>query len=192
MAAHPVDHGVALDRVLRVVDIVAAEPAIDDKAVVARLVSEGVGPVDAELLIRFVPSAMSFGLLKQLGVATFPSTYLLRAESGRWVERPLAAEHYFTAAIQLGFDIVTHGYTERVGREAFQAIILRSAELGAANDALKSGNEGGLAGATLDPPTLLGITAEQVTASRPAAPRPWWRFWERGSDSDSGLGAESR
>ncbi len=127
-APYPPEHDVALGRVLRVVDIIAAEPTIDDDAVVARLVGEGVGPVDAELLVRFVPCAMSFGMLKKLGVANFPSTYLLRAESGRWVEQPLAAEHYFTAALQLGFDIVTHGYTERVGREAFQTVTLRSAD----------------------------------------------------------------
>jgi hypothetical protein len=160
-----------------VVDIIAAEPTIDDDAVVARLVGEGVGPVDAELLVRFVPCAMSFGMLKKLGVANFPSTYLLRAESGRWVEQPLAAEHYFTAALQLGFDIVTHGYTERVGREAFQTVTLRSAEMDAANKALESGGEGGLTGATIGTPALLGITLEQVASSRPSAQRPWWRFW---------------
>ncbi len=176
-APYPPDHEVALGRVLRVVDIIAAEPTIDDDAVVAALVAEGVGPVDAELLVRFVPCAMSFGLLKQLGVAKFPSTYLLRAESGRWVERPLAAEHYFTAALQLGFDIVTRGYTERVGREAFQTVTLRSAEMDAANKALEAGGEGGLTGGTIGPPALIGITPEQVAASRPADPRPWWWFW---------------
>ena len=176
-APYPPDHAVALGRVLRVVDIIAAEPEIDDDVVVARLIGDGVGTVDAELLVRFVPSAMSFGLLRQLGVAKFPSVYLLRTASGRWVEFSLATEHYFTSALQLGHDIVTQGYTERVGREAFQAVTLRSAEMDAANKALFAGSE--LAGSTVGPPTLLGITPDEDVASRPGygPRRPWWRFW---------------
>ena len=175
----PSDHNLAMNRVLCVVDIIASEPTIDDNAVVSRLVSEGVETVDAELLIRFVPCAMAFGLLKQCGVAKFPSTYSLRTSAGRWVELPLVGEHYFTAALQLGFEIVTQGYTGRVSREVFQAVVTRSAEMNAANKAIESEGRSALAGATIGPPALIGITPEQVAASRPQHnfKRPWWRFW---------------
>jgi hypothetical protein len=166
-SAYPVSHNEALQRVMRVIDLIAARPDIADKDVVAALVREGVGEVDAELLIRFVPCAMSFALLKLMGLSKFPSTFQVQDNSGQWVEMPLAAEHYFSAALSVGYDVTTRGYTERVSRETFQALILRSAEMNAVNQFFEAGGTADeLAGSTLGPPTLIGITIEQIAASR--------------------------
>jgi hypothetical protein len=164
---YPASHEVALERVTRVIDLIAARPDISDEEAVAVLVRDGIGEVDAELLIRFVPCALSFALLKLLGCSNFPSNYQVRNGAGQWVELPLAAEHYFSAALGIGHDVTTRGYTERVSKEAFQAVTLRSAEMNAVNQYFESGGtREGLAGSTLGPPTLLGITTEQIAAGR--------------------------
>src|SRR5262249_54458641 len=119
-AVYPASHEEALERVMRVIDLIAARPDISDEEVVAALVRDGIGEVDAELLIRFVPCALSFALLKLMGLSKFPSTYQVQDRAGQWVELPLAAEHYFSAALGVGYDITTSGYTERISKAAFQ------------------------------------------------------------------------
>ncbi len=94
-AVYPSSHGVALKRVMRLIDLVAARPDIADEGVVAALAQSGVGEVDAELLVRFVSCACHWRLLKFMGLSRFPSTFQVRDDAGRWVEMPLAAEHYF-------------------------------------------------------------------------------------------------
>jgi hypothetical protein len=167
---------------MRVIDLIAARPDISDEEAIAALVREGIGEVDAELLIRFVPCALSFTLLKFMGLSKFPSTYQVQNSAGRWVEFPLAAEHYFSAALGVGYDVTTRGYTERINKEVFQVVTLRSAEMNAVNQYLESGGtREGLAGGTLGPPTFIGVTAEQIAASRQPADaggKLWWEFWK--------------
>ena len=166
-AAYPASHEVALERVMRLIDLIDTRPDISDEEAVAALVRDGIGEVDAELLIRFVPCALSFALLKLMGLSKFPSTYQVRNSAGQWVELPLAAEHYFSAALGVGYDVTTRGYTERVSKAAFQAVTLRSAEMNAVNQYFESGGtREGLAGSTLGPPTFIGLTAEQIAAGR--------------------------
>jgi hypothetical protein len=166
-ASYPASHEEALERVMRVIDLIAARPDISDEEAVAALVRDGIGDVDADLLIRFVPCALSFALLKLMGLSKFPSTYQVRNSAGQWVELPLAAEHYFSAALWVGYDVTTRGYTQRVSKAAFQAVTLRSAEMNAVNQYFESGGtREGLAGSTLGPPTFIGLTAEQIAAGR--------------------------
>ena len=167
MSTYPASHDDALSRVMAVVDLIAAQPDISGEDVAAALVREGIGEVDAELLVRFVPCGMSFALLKLLGVTNFPSAFQVQNGSGGWVELPLAAEHYFSAALDLGYDVTTRGYTERITKEVFTAVVLRSAEMNVINQYFESGGtREGLAASTLGPPTFIGITAEQIVASR--------------------------
>jgi hypothetical protein len=164
---YPASHEEALERVMRVIDLIAARPNLTDEEAVAALVRDGVGEVDAELLTRFVPCALAFALLKLMGLTKFPSTYQVQNSAGRWVDLPLAAEHYFSVALGVGYDITTRGYTERISKPAFQAVTMRSAEMNAVNQYFESGGtREGLAGSTLGSPTLIGITAEQIAASR--------------------------
>lgn len=166
-AVYPASHDEALERVMRVIDLIAARPNIADEEAVASLRQDGIGEVDSELLIRFVPCGLSFALLKLLGCTQFPNTYQVRNAAGQWEELPLAAEHYFSTALSVGYDVTTRGYTERVSKAVFQAVTLRSAEMNAVNQYFESGGTlEGFADSTLGPPTLIGVTAEQIAASR--------------------------
>lgn len=167
MVTHPASHDEALDHVMQVIDLFAAQPDVSDEDVVAALVRDGVSEVDAELLVRFVPCGLSFALLKLLGLSKFPSTFQVQNAAGQWVELPLAAEHYFSAALGVGHEVTTRGYTERVSKAVFRTVTLRSAEMGAVNKYFESGGtREGLADSTLSPPTFIGLTAEQIAAGR--------------------------
>jgi hypothetical protein len=164
---YPASHDDALERVMRVIDLIAARPDISDEEAVADLVRDGIGSVDAELLIRFVPCALTFALLKLMGLGKFPSTYQVQNSDGKWVELPLVCEHYFSAALGVGYDVTTKGYTKRVNKETFRTVMSRSAEINAVNKYFESGGtREGLAESKLGPPTFLGVTAEQIAASR--------------------------
>lgn len=164
---YPASHEVAYERVMRVIDLISVHPDISDEEAVATLMRDGIGDVDAELLIRFVPCGLSFALLKLMGLSKFPSTYQVRNIAEEWVELPLAAEHYFSVALSIGYDVTTRGYTERVNKATFQAVTLRSAEMSAVNQYFKAGGtREGLADSTLGPPTFIGLTVEQIAAGR--------------------------
>jgi len=167
---YPASHDVALERVMRVIDLIGARPDITDEDAVALLVRDGIGDVDAELLVRFVPIGLAFALLKLMGLSKFPSIFQVQDSGGKWVELPLAAEHYFSVALSVGYDVTTMGYTERISKATFQAVSMRSAEMNAVNNYFDSGGtREGLAGSTLGPPTFIGIKAEQIAASRKIA-----------------------
>jgi hypothetical protein len=166
-AAYPASHELAYERVMRVIDLIAARPNIADEEAVAALVAGDIAEVDAELLIRLVPCVLSFALLKLLGLIKFPSTYQVKNDAGQCVELPLAAEHYFSTALSVGYDVTTQGYTERVSKAVFQAVTLRSAEMNAVNQYFESGGtREGLSDSKLGPPTFIGLTAEQIAAGR--------------------------
>jgi hypothetical protein len=180
VAPYPPDHGLALARVLRVVDLVTGRPDIRDDEVEAALIGEGVGPVDARLLTLFVPCALSYPMLRQLGVTGFPSVYGVRKRSGRWAYLPLAGEHYFTAALAWAEGLFALPPADRpLTVEAWNAVASRSAEMDCVNNMLASHGPEALRGAVISPPMLGGLTAEEIAASRQAGqpPRPWWRFW---------------
>lgn len=176
----PPDHGLALARVLRVVEIITGQPDIADNEVVALLVAEGVGRVDAELLVRFVPSALSQPVLKRLGIVFSFDFYIARTKAGRVVHFPLAAEHYFTAALAWAEELLAQEPAARpITLEAYNAVAGRSPEMDGINKLLEHSGPEGVRGAVVGPLALGGVTAEEITASRPGGGRgrPWWRFW---------------
>ncbi len=177
---YPPDHALALAHVLRVVGIIAARPEILDDEVVAQLVSEGVGQVDAKLLVLFVPRALSYPLLRRLGVTSFQNIYVVRTAAGRVVNMRFEAEHYFTAALAWAEGLFNLEEAARpISRDAYMAVAGRSAEIGCANQMLDRYGPAGCRGSVIGPQVLCEITAEQIAASRPqqSRKRPWWRFW---------------
>jgi hypothetical protein len=178
--AYPADHELALARVFRVVEIITARPDIRDDEMVTALVAEGVDPVDARLLVLLVPSALSYPMLRGLGVTGFPGYYAVRARSGRLLYLPLAGEHYFTAALAWAEGLFAQDPADRpLSLEAWNAVAGRSAELDCVNNMLASHGPEALRGAVISPTVLGGITAEEIAASRQGGrqSRPWWRFW---------------
>jgi len=177
---YPPDHGLALARVLRVVELITGRPDARDDEVEAALVGEGVEPVDARLLTLLVPSALAHPMLRQLGVTGLPGEYGVRTRSGRWAYLPLAGEHYFTAALAWAEGMFALPPADRpLSVEAWNAVAGRSAEMDCVNNMLATHGPEGLRGAVVSPPMLGGLTAEEIAAGRQTRqlPRPWWRFW---------------
>jgi hypothetical protein len=83
------------------------------------------------------------------------------------VELPLAEEHYFTTALGVGYDVTTRGYTEQISKATFQAVTQRSAEMNAVNKFFHAGHtRKELMGSSITSPIHVGVTAEQIAASR--------------------------
>jgi hypothetical protein len=92
---YPPDHALALARVLRVIEIIADRPDISNEELVAQLVSDGIDPVDAHLLMAFVPTALSYPFVVRMGASDLPRYYMVgkRPGSKRSVLLPLEEEH---------------------------------------------------------------------------------------------------
>jgi hypothetical protein len=164
---HSASHNETLMRVVSVIDLIAARHDITDHEIIVALVESGVGELDAEVLVRFVPCAFAFALLKLMGLNSFPSTFRVYNAAGELVELPLALEHCFTAALSVGYEVITQGYTPRISKETFQAVTQRSAEMDAVNKYFEAGNTlEELKGARIAAPILIGPTAEQLGARR--------------------------
>jgi hypothetical protein len=133
-AFYPDSHARALERVMRVIDLIAGRPDITDEEAVAALMREGVGEVDVVDRVRAVRSV--FRTVEAYGDRQFPSSCQVRNCAGQWVELRLANEHYFSAALGVGQDVTTRGYTEPVSKETFQAVISRSARFAPSTNTL--------------------------------------------------------
>src|ERR1700722_13020148 len=124
---YPADYSVAVERVLKYVDVVAEDPARKDSEVVTTLTQQGVSPVDAQLLMQFVPTAFTWVSLRKYGFSDFPTTYaVINRVVPRVFDWPLSSEQYFVAAQNIANDITTGGHTARLSPETFEAIVGRS------------------------------------------------------------------
>ncbi|WP_162668874.1 hypothetical protein [Gemmata massiliana] len=177
---YPADHDVAAARVSRVIDIISNQPSITNEQVAIQLIIEGINRVDAVLLVLLVPSGLSYPILRQWGVTHFPDNYQVLSESGRMLSMPLAAERYFTVALNWAEEILKLDPSQRpVSQQAFEAVTNRSAEIGCAIQLLEKGGPNALQGATFGPMTVSGVTAEEILAHRRdnTLRRAWWQFW---------------
>lgn len=154
------DHASALRGVIDTINLIAAQPDIDEENLVLLLWEKGYSRIDAEKLNAFVPSAFSWPVLKKLGTASLPNHFLASDENGVEIEIPVAGQHYFTAALTLAYSVFTHGWTKEVPRKTYEAVAGRSAEMDAVNKVY--GDGGSLEGTTLGPLRLLGIRAEEL------------------------------
>lgn len=159
---YPSDHHVAERGVAQFIEIMAQHPTADDDAFVEMLVGKGVQPLDAELLLAFVPSAFAWTLFKKMGLQKFPNTFFICDEHEHHQEYGLSSQHYFAAALNLAWNVVTHGYTAFINKSVFQAIATRSAELNATNSALNAGER--VEDLTLLPLTLYRIDGQQFAS----------------------------
>ncbi|MCX8138650.1 MAG: hypothetical protein N3E46_03095 [Gemmataceae bacterium] len=181
---YPPDHAVALARVLRVIEIIADRFDISNEELVEQLVSEGIDRVDAFLLMAFVPTALSYPIVVSMGASDLPWYYMVgkRPGSRRSVLLPLKEEHYFTAALQWVTELLQMDPAERpITLEAFNAVVVRSPVLDAANRMLENYGRDALRSGVFAPLVINGVTAEEIEASRRAfrPRRRWWQFWRR-------------
>jgi hypothetical protein len=151
-------HGEARSAVLTVVNTISKSPRLGEPELVSALEAEGFSHLHAEKLCIFVPSAFAWALLKRMGLQSFPSHYVALDRFGVDVELPVAQEHYFTAALQLGVEALERGWTQDFTKEKFTTVLLRSPEYGALNKLLNSGKSVG--DARLLPLRVFRISAE--------------------------------
>jgi hypothetical protein len=157
------DHATALAGVADAVSVMVSKPDASEAEVVRLLQQQGYSVAAAEKLNFFVPSAFSWALLRRMGVKSFPNHYVALDARGSEVELPIGKEHYFTAALQLAYITLEEGWSEKLPREAFEAVVSRSAEIGAANKAL--GQNDSLEGAVLGAPKTFRLSAEVANGS---------------------------
>lgn len=178
---YPPDHALALARALRVFDIIAARPEISREETITLLVSEGIEPVDAKLLVVLVPEAISYPLLASWGVSDLPKYYIVQKQSGKLVWLPLEVEHYFTAALAWSQEIFGMEPAARpVSLDAFWAVVSRSSILDAAIRMRDTYGADSLREAVCSPIMIKGIiTWEEIAESRRQHVRKsrWWQFW---------------
>ena len=157
----PSGHESALKAVRDTTWVMVSSPSASEDEIVIRLTGLGYSATGAEKLNAFVPSAFAWVLLRRLGVGIFPSHYIALDADGTEVSIPVAREHYFTAALQLAFETLEHGWSDDLPREAFEAVIARSAEMNAANKALNEGAS--IAGAAIQPLRVFRFSANEAS-----------------------------
>lgn len=181
IAQYPTDHTLTRARVMRVFEVMAARPEISHEEMITLLVSEGIEPVDAKLLVGLVPEAISYPILASWGVSGLPKCYIVQKQSGELVWLPLEAEHYFTAALAWSQELFGMEPAVRpVSLDAFWAVVSRSSILDAAIRMRDTYGADSLRGAVCSPIMIKGIiTWEEIVESRREhiRKRPWWQFW---------------
>lgn len=156
-----IGHESAMQAVRDTTCVMASARDASDDEIVNRLIDLGYSDSSAEKLNAFVPSAFAWALLQRMGVASFPNHYIALDAGGGEINVPVESEHYFTAALKLAFETLEGGWSEVLSREQFEAVVARSAEMNAANNALNSGES--IAGATLKPLRVLRFSAEEAS-----------------------------
>jgi hypothetical protein len=131
---------------------------------VAALVSKGIAGVDAGFLAAVVPIAFSWMILRKLGVEGFGDELFAFDSKERPVAFAMVREHYFAAALSIADDIATHGFSSRISRTTFEAIVARSRLMQVANDRLDAGED--VTKIKLPVPVVVRVSAEELTAAR--------------------------
>jgi hypothetical protein len=125
---YPTDHTVAAERVVWLIDLVAADPETHEDRLIEALTDRGLPPLDARLLVRLVPIAFAWALLQKAGVNKFPSKFAVLDDRQRRKEYPFSNEHYFSTALGIAMQTTSAGFTDRVTEDAFVSLASRSAE----------------------------------------------------------------
>lgn len=157
-----VDHETAHRAVLDALQVMGTHPEADEDRIVELLQERGYSPIVAEKLNAFVPAALSWPMLKRLGVASFVGHFIVYDDNDEEVQVPVASQHYFTAALTLAYWTVEQGFTAELPSSTYQLVAGRSAEMDAVNQILHKG--GSVQGATVGPLQLLRISASEMLA----------------------------
>lgn len=123
-------------------------------AVVERLIELGYNPLQAEILLVFVPLGLARSVIARLPATDtikLPDHAIVRAANGNEWKVPLLAVPEFVAAREMGEETFDSGL---ISREQFQASC-GSVELNLLNQSLKAGVE--LEGAVISPSILLRL-----------------------------------
>jgi len=140
----------------------------DDDVLVQTIGHAGFTETEAQLIVAFVPIAFGRPLLEKLGVSQFSSAVSAPTRNGLRVKVLLEDQPVYEGALWLARE---HWRSGVLGKQAYEAIATRSAELRAANQALKEGTS--VKGSAVAS-ALVGPYAESLVH------RSWWsRAWRR-------------
>ncbi len=154
------DHQSAHQAVVEALQVMGAHPEASEDEIVQMLQARGYSAIVAEKLNAFVPSALSWPLLKRLGVETFVGHFIAYDDNDQEVQIPVSSQHYFTAALMLAYNTLEDGWSEELPHSTFVSVTQHSAEMNAANKLLNQG--GSLEGGTIGPLQLLRLSASEV------------------------------
>ena len=145
------------DDILITSRVISDSRTSDDGSIVAQLVRRGYGPLQAELLVAFVPLGLGRAVIGRLPISPpvrLSDTALIRdPKQGKLYEIPLAVVPEFEHARELGEETFATGI---ISRAQIEAVSFRSVELQVINQALKSKAE--LGSAKVEAPVLLRLT----------------------------------
>lgn len=124
------------ERLLLAVEAISHHPDSEEAELVDVLVHRGFGKSESELLVALLPIAFGRPLLEKLGVTELASEISVPKHGGGWVQVPLNRFEMYEPALSLARD---HWRTGLLGKDAYEAIALRSVEVAVANQALNEG-----------------------------------------------------
>ena len=156
------------DALQRAVAVFRNNPQADDSELVDALCAAGIERSVADAVVVFLPIAFTRVVMQKSGV-TFSDAYI-RARSDGTFSRELSLHEHpvFVAATQLA--------VAGISPDDLTAVAIRSAEMGAINNALHAGSQ--LADLVMSPVVVMwddGFPAFHRRARR----RAWWQFWKR-------------
>lgn len=151
---HPVFREV--DRAVHAyVEVLRAEPSLEDQQIQRELLASGVEPSVAVGCVTFVPLAFGRTIVRDLGVEPADSYVEHDPANSTEREKPLGEQLEYIWSKSVA-DL--YARSDEYG-EAFGTIATRSAEVDAINNALHSGcDPESLRGAALDPPIVFVTT----------------------------------
>jgi hypothetical protein len=135
------------------------KPEMDYGALVSELVQTGFTKRDADLLVAFVPMALSRPILEQLGVSHFVERVSAKNRSGEWVESPLADQPVYTMALAMARE--QRRGAGVIDKEAYKSLAQRCSSINAMSNASNAGVD--VKGATVAT-ALISLRAEDLRA----------------------------
>ena len=152
--------------VVALVEIVDADPEIEDEDIAERLQQRGLTLGAAWATTVLVPLAFGRAVIETLGVRDFSATFVVQEEPDGWVELSLRDQPVYVDAAAVGRCAMKH---ELMDRDRLLRIASRSGEMSAVSHVLESGDT--LEGGRFATPVVF------APASYFVRPRPWWKFW---------------
>lgn len=107
----------------------------------------------ARRLIDWIPEAFGMVFIPHVADVVLPPGFKAKSKVGDWIELDFGLEPIFAAAVEMGSEMFHSD-----NRMTFNNIVLRSATVGAVNNALNQGYS--LDGVTLSSIAMIGIPAE--------------------------------
>ena len=159
--------------------------------VVKALISQGIGELDAEVFVAFVP--LAFGrvflvekLQEKIKISTSENVSIFHKKSGAYLSLQLQDEPVYIEAYKIAKEM---SLTSKISTEQLQSVIFYGAEANTINNALRSGATlESLNGAKISHPVLMNLGqidgfesryhqfSRQFQKDSSAQKKSWWKF----------------